>query len=144
MERDMSVQIVEVGLAEHRLWAEAVALFRGVRHDQHIRFLSDSATVAFVARDDDRVVGWAWGHRLLRADGDSMLLLYEIEVIGDERGKGIGRSLVEAFLELGRRERHQKMWLLTDEDNSAARSVYEATGGRRSNQHDISYWWPLA
>lgn len=140
----MPVEIVEVGPAEHRLWAEAVALFRGVQHDQHVRFLSDSATVAFVARDAERVVGWAWGSRLLRADGDSMLLLYEIEVIETERGKGIGRSLVEAFLELGRREGHQKMWLLTDENNPAARSVYEATGGQPSDQSDVSYWWPLA
>lgn len=140
----MSTEIVEIGAQDHRLWALAVAVFRGVEHEQHREFLDDPATVAFVARDQERIVGWAWGYRQIRADGDSMLLLYEIEVEEDERGEGIGRSLVEAFLALGRREGHRKMWLLTDEDNPAAMSIYEATGGRRSDKRDVSYWWPLS
>lgn len=73
-----------------------------------------------------------------------MLLLYEIEVVGDEQGRGIGRSLVKAFMDLGRREGHRKMWLLTDEDNAAATSIYEATDGQRSDKRDVSYWWPLS
>lgn len=73
-----------------------------------------------------------------------MLLLYEIEVGEAKRGEGIGRSLVEAFLELGRREGHRKMWLLTDEDNAAATSSYEVAGGQRSHKRDVSYWWPLS
>lgn len=52
--------------------------------------------------------------------------------------------LVEAFLELGRREGHRKMWLLTDDDNAAAKSVYEETGGHRSEKRDVSYWWALS
>lgn len=133
-----------MGAQDHRLWALAVAVFRGVEHEQHREFLDDPATVAFVARDPEGIVGWAWGYRQVRADGDSMLFLYEIEVEEDERGKGIGRSLVEAFLALGRREGHRKMWLLTDEDNPAAMSIYEATGGQRSDKRDVSYWWPLS
>lgn len=139
----MSVEIIEVGAADHGLWATAVSTFRGVHHDRHDRFLDDPATVALVAHDGDRVVGWAWGYRQLRADGDSMLLLYETEVVEGEQGRGIGRSLVEAFLEVGRREEHRKVWLVTDEDNSAAKSIYEASGGRRSDRHDVCYWWSL-
>lgn len=139
----MPVEIVEVDTSDRELWASAVGLFRGVQHDSHDRFLLDPATVAFVARRGERVVGWAWGYRQLRADGDSMLLLYEIDVIEAERRQGTGRLLVEAFLELGRREGHRKMWLVAAEDNREARSLYESAGGQRPPTSDISYWWPL-
>ncbi|MFP3882029.1 MAG: N-acetyltransferase family protein [Actinomycetota bacterium] len=139
----MSVEVVEIGAAADRLWSTAVDLFRGVRHDQHDRFLSDPATVAFVAHDGGDVVGWAWGYRQLRADGDSMLLLYEIEVVESERRQGVGRSLVEAFLELGRLEGHRRMWLLTEADNREAVALYESIGGERSLSDKLYYSWQL-
>lgn len=33
---------------------------------------------------------------------------------------------------------------LTDEDNAAAKSVYEVTGGQPSDKGDVSYWWQLS
>lgn len=137
----MTYEVVEIGPAEHRLWAETVAMFRGVQHDRHDRFVSDPATIAIVARDREKIAGWAWGYRLLRADGDSMLLLYEIEVVESERRKGVGRALLDAFLDIGRREGHGKMWLLTDVANEEARALYEAAGGGRSKMvHDLYSW----
>ncbi len=137
----MPVDIVEIGPGDDRIWAEAVALFRGVHHEQHHQFLSDPTTLAVVARDGDKIAGWAWGYRMLRADGDSMLLLYEIEVVESERRRGVGRALVEAFLDIGRREGHTKMWLLTDVANEEARALYEAAGGSRSKlAHDLYSW----
>lgn len=139
----MSVDVVEIGPGDHRIWAEAVALFRGVQHDRHHQFLSDSATVAFVARDGESVVGWAWGFRQLRADGDSMLLLYEIEVVESERRRGIGRELVHAFLDLGRSEGYRKVWLFTEADNHEAVSLYEESGGQLSDWGHVFYSWEL-
>ncbi len=139
----MSVDVVEIGPEDHRIWAAAVALFRGVQHDRHHQFLSDPATVAFVARDGESVVGWAWGLRQPRADGDSMLLLYEMEVVESERRKGIGRDLVDALLDLGRSEGHRKVWLFTEADNNEAVSLYEETGGHRSARGHVLYSWEL-
>lgn len=107
------------------------------------RFLPDPTTVAVVARSGNRVLGWAWGYRQIRPDGDTMLLLYELDVVDEERRKGIGTSLVEAFLELGQREGHRKMWVLTEVDNEAAIALYEATGGERAQGGRVSYQWAL-
>lgn len=137
----MTIEVVEMEPARHHLWAEAVALFRDVQHDCHDRFLSDPSTVAFVAHDEGQIVGWAWGYRMLRADGHSMLLLYEIEVIESERRKGVGGTLLDAFLDVGRREGHLKMWLLSDVNNQEAISLYEVTGARRSETADVAFWW---
>lgn len=139
----MPVEVVEIGPGDIRLWADAVALFRGVQHDGRHQFLSDPATVAFVARDGEGVVGWAWGFRQLRADGVSMLLLYEIEVVESERRKGIGRGLVEAFLDFGRSAGYQRVWLLTEAVNKDAVSLYEETGGHRSDRGHVLYSWEL-
>lgn len=139
----MSVDVVAIGPGDHRIWAEAVALFHDVQHDRHHQFLSDPATVAFVARDGESVVGWAWGFRQLRADGDSMLLLYEIEVVESERGRGIGRELVNAFLDLGRSEGHRKVWLFTEADNHEAMALYEDTWGQLSDRDHVLYSWEL-
>lgn len=133
----MPVDVIELGPGDHRLWAAAVDLFRGVQHDLHHQFLSDPATIAVVARDGDKIAGWAWGYRMLRADGDSMLLLYEIEVVESERRRGVGRALVEAFLGIGRQEGHKKMWLLA---NEGARALYESVGGQRSEDNDLYSW----
>lgn len=140
----MSVDVVELGPGDHRLWTAAVAMFREVQHDRHHEFLSDPGTVAFVALDGESVVGWAWGFRQLRADGDSMLLLYEIEVVESERRKGIGRALVDAFLDLGRSEGCQKVWLFTEAANKDAVSLYEETGGYLSDRSHLLYSWELS
>lgn len=139
----MTYQVRRVGVEEQEAWAEAVEMFRGAAHHRHGEFLDDPATVAFLAREGTEILGWAWGYRQLRPDGCSMLLLYEIEVTESRRREGIGRALLEAFLDVGRREGHQKMWLITGEDNEAAKSLYESAGGGRSTKDDVGYWWPL-
>jgi ribosomal protein S18 acetylase RimI-like enzyme len=137
----MPHELLEVGVADEVLWATAVGMFRGVAHSQHHEFLADPATVAFLARSGDEVVGWAWGYRQLRADGNRMLLLYEIEVAEEHRRRGVGRSLLDGFLGVARREGHRKMWLITGEDNDPAKALYESTGGERSAKDDLGYWW---
>lgn len=137
----MSVEIVEVGSDDHELWASAVDRFKGEGRVGDDGFLSDPTTVALVARAGTRVAGWAWGYRQIRPDGDTMLLLYELDVVTEERRKGIGTSLVEAFLELGQRGGHRRMWVLTEIDNEAATALYEATGGECVQSGQVSYQW---
>ncbi|WP_256258124.1 hypothetical protein [Saccharopolyspora antimicrobica] len=35
------------------------------------------------------------------------------------------------------------MWLFTDEDNTAAKALYESEGGQPSLHDDAGYWWQL-
>lgn len=139
----MSPRILAVTENDRDLWTAAVALFRGVDHDRHSEFIARPDTVAFLAVEDGHLVAWAWGYRQLRPDGDSMLLLYELEVVEHARRRGIGRSLVEAFLALAQTEGHRKMWLITGEDNGPAKALYKSTGGGRSDKDDVGYWWLL-
>jgi ribosomal protein S18 acetylase RimI-like enzyme len=54
--------------------------------------------------------------------------LEELYVVPDRRGRGLGRALMEAAIELARREGAAHMDLGTSEDDVAARALYESLG----------------
>ncbi|MEV0680220.1 GNAT family N-acetyltransferase [Actinosynnema sp. NPDC050436] len=89
------------------------------------------------------VVGWVWGCRQRHVGGYSQVQLHEIGVAEAQRGRGIGRALLTAFREHAISEGHRRMWLFTDEDNHAAKALYESAGGSPSPHDDAGYWWQL-
>jgi ribosomal protein S18 acetylase RimI-like enzyme len=54
--------------------------------------------------------------------------LAELYVVPDRRGQGLGRALMEAAIDLARREGADYMDLGTGEDDVAARALYESLG----------------
>ena len=54
--------------------------------------------------------------------------LAELYVVPDRRGQGLGRTLMEAAIELARREGADYMDVGTSEDDVAARALYESLG----------------
>jgi ribosomal protein S18 acetylase RimI-like enzyme len=54
--------------------------------------------------------------------------LAELYVVPERRGQGLGRALMEAAIELARREGATYMELGTSEDDVAARALYESLG----------------
>jgi GNAT superfamily N-acetyltransferase len=61
--------------------------------------------------------------------------LEELYVVPERRGRGLGRALMEAAIDLARREGAADMHLGTGEDDAAARRLYESLGfsNRESN-----------
>jgi ribosomal protein S18 acetylase RimI-like enzyme len=57
--------------------------------------------------------------------------LAELYVVPALRGRGIGRALMQAAIDLARREGADHMDLGTSEDDVAARALYERMGFRR-------------
>ncbi len=70
--------------------------------------------------------------------------LAELYVVPDHRGRGLGRALMEAAIDVARREGADHMELGTSEDDVAARSLYESLGfNNRENRPDgpINYFY---
>jgi ribosomal protein S18 acetylase RimI-like enzyme len=70
--------------------------------------------------------------------------LEELYVVPDRRGQGLGRALMEAVIELARREGATYMDLNTAEDDVAARGLYESLGfDNRGGRPDgpINYYY---
>lgn len=54
--------------------------------------------------------------------------LAELYVVPERRGQGLGRALMEAAIELARSEGSDYMYLGTNEEDVAARALYESLG----------------
>jgi ribosomal protein S18 acetylase RimI-like enzyme len=70
--------------------------------------------------------------------------LAELYVVPGRRGQGLGRALMEAAMELARREGADYMDLGTSEDDVAARALYESLGfSNREGKPDgpINYFY---
>ncbi len=134
-----AVEIRKLEAGDERLLERAVAEFRGESSVAPDIFLGDPRSHAFVAIDDDEVIGWCFGYELFRPEGRWMMLLYQIDVVEERRREGVGRQLLDAFVAFARSKGHEKMWLLTDAGNKAARRLYEGAGGDPSER--LGYWW---
>lgn len=79
----------------------------------------------FVARDGVRVAGMANALiTISTAEGGRVLLLEDVIVDSEYRGRGLGRELVEHVLAWAMREDMLRVTLLTDRDNHAALAFY--------------------
>lgn len=122
------------------MFRRAVQRFRGVQGDN--RFLATEGAVSYLAVLDGDVVGWCWGQHMIRPDRTSMMYLHELEVAEAFRRRGLGRALVEAFIDAGRALGATKMFLTTGEANTAARELYEQLGAGLAEQGPtVNYWF---
>jgi ribosomal protein S18 acetylase RimI-like enzyme len=70
-------------------------------------------------------------------------MLYEIEVLPEFRRQGIGRALLDAFLDIARQEDGASMYLFTAQDNGAAQALYRAAGGVPADHPELGFSWAL-
>jgi GNAT superfamily N-acetyltransferase len=70
-----------------------------------------------------------------------MVLLNDLYVIPESRGKGVGRTLIEASAAVAReRGAHHLQWV-TAPDNTTAQRLYDSTGAHREDS--VEYELPL-
>src|ERR671912_539453 len=116
------------------LAAELDAMFdEGVSWDLELgqRFLAHPDTLLLVARWDGEACGFLTAYRLQRFDRrGAEVLLYEIGVEEPFQRRGVGRALVEEAKRWAADVGADELWVLTEDDNTPARALYAATGGR--------------
>lgn len=87
----------------------------------------------FVARDDAAVVGMANAQiGISTAEGGPVLVLEDVIVAAGQRGRGLGRRLVEHVLAWAATEGMRRVTLLADKENAAALKFYERLGFEES------------
>ena len=121
--------------------AAASHLFDGpARSDATARFLAADGHHLLIAYEEERAVGFVSGVEVTHPDKGTEMFLYELAVDGPFRRQGIGRALVERLAALARDAGCYGMWVVTDEDNEAARRTYEGTGGRPEPRQVVEVW----
>lgn len=87
---------------------------------------SDEITVLFAGAGPEGFVElrfWPWVY----GDGGNAYI-EELYVVPERRGRGLGRALLEAAIELARDRGAEHIDLTTGEGDTAARSLYESAG----------------
>ena len=70
-------------------------------------------------------VGFVSGVETTHPDKGTEMFLYELGVDESARRQGVGRALVEALAAFAEERGCYGMWVLTEDDNVAARKTYE-------------------
>jgi ribosomal protein S18 acetylase RimI-like enzyme len=89
-------------------------------------------------------VGFLTAYRMPALDGDvSMVYLFEIEVAPAFRRQGLGTRLIELLKRLCGATDVEDIWVGTENTNTAARRLYESTGGVYASHDNCEFIYEL-
>jgi GNAT superfamily N-acetyltransferase len=101
-------------------------------------FLADDRHHLAVAVDDRQVVGVASAVHYVHPDKPRPeLWINEVGVAATHRGKGVGKAILAALLELGRELGCTEAWILTNRKNAPALRLYASLGGEEGPSDDV-------
>lgn len=104
-------------------------------------FLSNPHNHIAVFIEDGVIVGFASGIDYVHPDKRPQMWINEVGVAPSHQGRGIGRAVVSALIEHARERGCTEAWVLTDNENAAARGLYRAVGG--TEQSSVMVTFPL-
>ncbi len=104
-------------------------------------FLDDARNILLIAQLEGRAVGVLIAHLLPRADGDRMLLIYDLGVEEAYRRRGIGAGLIHEAETIAREADAASMWLVTNRSNEPAMALYASIGGVPDAEDDVVMRW---
>ena len=135
------VRVFRAGPSDLPLARRGIADVHGRRletDDATAAFLSDDTCYLHLAVAGDEVVGSLNGYRLTHPHTRRpQFLLYEIDVAAPWRRRGIGASLVRAFIEEARIQDAFGFWVVTDRANTAAMALYRSCDLTSSDLEDV-------
>ncbi len=112
-------------------------------HNIHPRwlgeFLADTRHHLAVAVREGQVVGMTSAVHYVHPDKAPELWINEVGVATEHQGQGIGKQLMAAMLAHGRALGCGEAWVLTGQDNAAARALYGAAGGKEQPALLVSF-----
>jgi ribosomal protein S18 acetylase RimI-like enzyme len=138
----VQLEIRRLGPGDEQAVLDAPALFDDPPEPEATRrFLAEPTHHLFFAFSPSRrAVGFVSGVETTHPDKGTEMFLYELGVDEPARRQGVGRALVEALAAFAEQRGCYGMWVLTDDDNVAARKTYERAGARGSSSHVVFEW----
>ena len=104
-----------------------------------IDFLNENNSYGFIAKNENEIVGFAYGYVLLRPDGKRDFYLHAIDIISEFQGKGYGTKLMNFIKKYIKEIKCRKMFLITNKSNISACKCYEKAGGVNNSDDEIVY-----
>ena len=107
------------------------------------KYINNENSYGFIAKLNDKIVGFATAYMLLKPDGRKVLYLDTIDVMLEYQGKGYGTELISFACDFGKSINCYKMYLITNKSNISACKCYEKAGGINKTQDEIVYVYDL-
>jgi ribosomal protein S18 acetylase RimI-like enzyme len=104
------------------------------------RFLGEEGHHLLVAYEGEQPIGFVSGVEVTHPDKGTEMFLYELGVDEPFRRRGVGRGLVDRLADVARQRGCYGMWVVTDDDNVAARATYEGSGGSPEAGQVVIVW----
>jgi GNAT superfamily N-acetyltransferase len=92
-------------------------------------FLDDPRHHLAAAIADGHIIGFASGVHYVHPDKAAQMFINEVGVATPWQRRGIGKAVMAALVDRARTLGCREAWVLTEDDNIAARSLYAAAGG---------------
>ena len=102
-------------------------------------FINTKNTYGFIAKDNNKVAGFAYGYNLERPDGKSMFYLHSIGMLPNYQNNGYGSNLLSYIKEYSKNLGCKEMFVITDKGNPRACHVYEKLGGINDYEDEVVY-----
>ena len=80
-------------------------------------FLNDTSSFGFIAKENNKIIGFAYCYTLLRPDGKTMFYLHSIGMLPNYQDKGYGSKLLSFIKEYSKEIGCSEMFLITDKGN---------------------------
>ena len=106
-------------------------------------FLADDRHHLVVAIDDGVVIGFASAVHYVHPDKPAELWINEVGVTPEHHRRGVGKAIIAALLEHGRRLGCGEAWVLTERQNEAAMRLYASTGGTEAPPETVMFNYEL-
>jgi ribosomal protein S18 acetylase RimI-like enzyme len=107
-------------------------------------FLTDPRHHLAVATEAGLVVGFASGVHYVHPDSPRPeFWINEVGVAPAQQGRGLGKALVQALLNVARDLDCLEAWVLTERDNAPALQLYKSVGGDADHGETIMFTFRL-
>jgi ribosomal protein S18 acetylase RimI-like enzyme len=103
------------------------------------KFISESNAYGFIAKENNKIVGFAVGYVLTHPDGNKSFYFDSIDVMADYQNKGVGTSLMSYVRDYTKSIGCYEMFLVTNKSNISACKCYEKSGAISEAEDDIVY-----
>ena len=103
------------------------------------KFIDEKNNFGFIAKTNNKIVGFAFGYILLKPDGRKAFYLDAIDVMPEYQGKGCGTGIISFARDYAKTLNCYKMYLITNRSNVSACKCYEKAGGINKADDEIIY-----
>ena len=103
------------------------------------KYIDEKNNFGFIAKANNKIIGFAFGYLQNRPDGKIMFYLYAIDIEKKYQGNGYGTNLMNYIKEYVSTLGCYKMYLSTNKSNVSACKCYEKIGCKLNAHDDVIY-----